>query len=234
MLSPQLTPSVEGGGFEVPLLELWPVKWTSPNPETDIDNIQSIALADVTDLLQQGKTITPSERRAFVRAVFAFVESMLFAMKYQLRHYPLTDIADALLLSEETYEIDGDGEIRTQKAKLPLKSNVKFTFKCWARVTRTKPTLKLGDNGWHKFQLAIKIRDRLMHPKSVSDFNVSDEELEHVTAAFFWFWGSVGQALAVVMVTWGPAIEAYQMAKWRSILLGCMNFRKETILEEAE
>lgn len=215
------------------MLRSLPVDPPPRNPDTDIDKIQSVALADVMDLLKEGKTITQAERRAFVRAVFAFVESILFAMKHQLRTYTTMDPVDALLLSEETYEIDGDGEIRTQKTKLSLKSNVKFTFKCWARVTRTKCILELGDDGWNKLQLAIKIRDRLMHPKAVSDFNVSDKELDNAKAAFFWFWGNVGQALAVVMVTWGPAIEAYQTARWRSILLGCMNFRKDALTSRA-
>jgi hypothetical protein len=47
--------------------------------------------------------------------------------------------------------------------------------------------LDLGGKGWEAFQIAIKLRDRLMHPKRPEDLIVTDQVLESTAIGFNWF-----------------------------------------------
>ena len=137
----------------------------------------SVASEDVFALLKrQRQPDNATDRRALVRSVFAFVESMLFAMKQEILNTPHGfTIGEFALLRDESYELAENGEARVKTAKLTLKSNLKFTFASWAKATETTCKLDLSDDGWQNFQAAIKVRDRLMHPKRASDLNVTEE-----------------------------------------------------------
>jgi hypothetical protein len=39
---------------------------------------------------------------------------------------------------------------------------------------------------WQSFRRAIKIRDRITHPKSVANLNISDEDYNDVSVGFGW------------------------------------------------
>ena len=51
---------------------------------------------------------------------------------------------------------------------------------------RSPSELDVSGSEWQSFRRAIKIRDRITHPKSVSDLNISDEDYNDVSAGFGW------------------------------------------------
>ncbi len=62
-------------------------------------------------------------------------------------------------------------------AKIPLAKNIRFAFSVFAEANGTKPTLDVGSEWWSKLQESIRVRDRLTHPRSPSDLDVSPSEV---------------------------------------------------------
>ena len=178
-----------------------------PRSEDALTPMFTVASEDVSALLRRRRQPdNATDQRALVRSVFAFVESMLFAMKQQIlialveAPHGFT-IAEFALLRDESYEVAENGEARVKTAKITLKSNLKFTFASWAKALGTKSKLDLSDEGWQNFQAALKVRDRLMHPKRASDLDVTEEEIKSATAAYFWFYTAYSLALIQVVKT---------------------------------
>src|SRR2546423_1599813 len=66
-------------------------------------------------------------------------------------------------------------------------NNVKFSFRIHSKSIGSAFKLSLGGNGWQKLQEAVKVRDRLMHPKATTDLDVTDAEVKAAKTAFEWF-----------------------------------------------
>jgi len=174
-----------------------------PRAEDELNATFKVASEDVFALLKrrQNESNNATDRRALVRSIFAFVESMLFAMKQEILKAPQGfTLGEFTLLRDESYELADNGEVRAKTAKLTLKSNLKFTFASWAKATGTTCKLDLSENGWQKFQAAVRVRDRLMHPKRATDLEVSDNEIEGATAAFFWFHTTFAVSMSQVVI----------------------------------
>jgi hypothetical protein len=132
------------------------------------------------------------ERRMYVRAVFAAIEGEIFLLKQAALLYdgifntPFTP-AEKMFLLEETFDLNDKGEPIKFKAKISLKKNIRFAFRAFAHATGTDIKLKVDDAGWLSFQEAIKIRDRLVHPKKGDELFVSDAETETIVNCWGWF-----------------------------------------------
>ena len=94
---------------------------------------------------------------------------------------------EAALLAEETYELSDKGEPVTKPNYLQLPKNIKFTFRIMTRAYGVKYDLKLDDLGWDSFLKAVKIRNRIVHPKQIQDLSISNEEIEIAGVALMWF-----------------------------------------------
>jgi len=187
---------------------------TTNEAHIDLANLFTAAAADITDLQNRLREHdNPTDRRALVRSVFAFVESMLFALKQEaLKHPAIFSSSEVALLREESYELGDDGEARIRPAKLTLKRNLKFTFSSFAKAWRTRDRLELSGAGWQDFRSALRVRDRLMHPKSIADLDVSDEEIRAVNHTSVWFIGIYAIALAGAVGEWWKQVKAMDLA----------------------
>lgn len=131
-------------------------------------------------------------RRAYVRSVFAFIEGVIYRMKllaFEDSQYASVNFSSAELafLIEEDFDVDDHGEIVSKPAKISLTRNLKFAFKAIARANGIGYKLRVDDNRWALFRQAVRVRDRLMHPKQVADLVVPNEELDQVIHAWGWF-----------------------------------------------
>lgn len=130
-------------------------------------------------------------RRAYVRSVFAFIEGILYRMKRTAGHLGWSlgnlTIAEMITIDERTFDIDDKGEIVDRPVFIKFLNNVKFSFKIYSKSIGSDFKLSLGGNGWQQLQKAVKVRDRLMHPKATTELDVTDEEVEAAKTAFEWF-----------------------------------------------
>ena len=151
-------------------------------------------------------------RRSYVRAGFAYVEGHVFKLKQwalglddykqglRARYGPnpyvdstMFSFGERLVLSEESFEVDDKGEVYSQSRFVRLDKNIKFAFRAISRAHDIEFKLDLGDSGWGDFKKAIEIRNRITHPKSVSELSLSNAEMETTHNGFSWYLGAVAK-----------------------------------------
>lgn len=170
----------------------------------------NVLKADV-DLLAKRKKNDQFNRRMYVRSVFALIEGMVYRMKQIClsepaeRHYDFS-AAEIALLREEAYELEDKGRVKIRPSKIRTPANVRFAFEAFSKYHGSDFTLE-DRIGWQFFLQALKLRDRLMHPKFTGDLDVSDQEFEVTKAANTWFQKSVSLALSSATIALRKEIE---------------------------
>jgi len=139
-------------------------------------------------------------RRLAVRVGLSIIESICFRMKITILSH--NELFGGKLspriqtpLREERYELDEKGEIMSRNAYYEPKRNLRFVFTEFAKVFNSDFRLKVDDKGWASYREALKIRNRITHPKYLSDLNCSEEEYQTVNEAYNWFQHSLTQLL---------------------------------------
>lgn len=157
--------------------------------------IRDIKLMDAVKLM--GRSDMQTEKRSYIRAVFAFIEGTTFMMKQQalLKCPDCFSEAEKTLLLEESYDLNDKGEIRVLNSKLRTPQNIIFSFKALARSEGICNKFDTGVTGWEDLNKALKIRHRLTHPKLTSDLNVSADDLIKVFKAHDFYQESVIEIL---------------------------------------
>ena len=135
---------------------------------------------------------TPFQRRLCVRTTFSCIEAHLSHLKASA--LALTTDQDGLFsedeklaLQDQEKRVSKSGQITLIPARLTMKENIKLAFSAFSRVAETRHVVDLGNQGAVHFFEAVKVRDRVVHPKSARDWKVSDAEMELVRLAWIWF-----------------------------------------------
>ena len=136
--------------------------------------------------------LSQSERRLYVRSTFATIEAVIYVMKQiALASHPdpkcqTISEADRAFALEQAYKLTDSGDVEARPTKIALEANIRFAFKLLAKATSVSDVLDVSGAGWQSFQRAVKVRDRITHPKRVSDLTIADSEYADVSAAFKW------------------------------------------------
>jgi hypothetical protein len=132
-------------------------------------------------------------KRNSARALFAYIEGTVYAMKqaaYEIEQAPRVKMftnAEATLLREEEYGLGDKGKVSIRSARLRTEPNLCFAFDAFARVFECDYALRLEGEDAAAFRRAIKIRDRLTHPKRTSELLVSETEFGDLFHVAQWF-----------------------------------------------
>jgi metal-sulfur cluster biosynthetic enzyme len=142
---------------------------------------------------------TQTNRRIFIRSFFAMVEGELYALKQIIlkRHESSKSdlsMADVAMLKEETYSLKNSGKPHIRPQYVGTKENLKFVVRKIREVYDTEVDLEWNE-AWQSFTNAIKIRNRITHPKSVDELTISDHERNNVRKAFGWYNANIGELL---------------------------------------
>jgi hypothetical protein len=135
-------------------------------------------------------------RRTVVRTVFSFVEGVVSILKYELRsdirmrryEYDLSKKEKEVL-----YEIkEHDGE--EKNIFIPIDLNIKKTFKLAVSVWSVED-FRLNTDGleYDLFIQAKATRNRLTHPRTYYDLQVTDDEMASMECTFNWVRVSFGE-----------------------------------------
>jgi hypothetical protein len=132
-------------------------------------------------------------RRSYVRTLFVYVEGAIWLLKQVClkgkspggvrRIKP----AEYAILSDESYDLKNNGETVVQTKFLRLPENVRFCIKVFNRLFESEIDLGVGTTKWEGFLIALKIRHRITHPRNVSEFDISDNEIELCKGVLLWF-----------------------------------------------
>ena len=155
-------------------------------------------------------------RRQFTRTVFALVEGVcsiyrqkakaaiqmdlscrshnLLANKDKAEHHQkqYDEIKDCyhelVMLSETVFTPDDSGKMVEQPQRISFINSVAFSIRSWSKHMRYFDCSHFfADNGWNQFRKAVKIRDRITHPKSIKDLTISDTDLTIIEHGCEWF-----------------------------------------------
>lgn len=139
---------------------------------------------------------TPSHRRELVRAVFAAVEGLLWQLKQDVLEHAKDQLShhEHAAMTEETYSVDARGSVNPTPRFLPLTTSIRLVV-CIVKRYRPTYNLDFGHIGWANLKDAVEVRNRLVHPKRLEDFSVSDEEIRKTLSGFAWMLALVIEVL---------------------------------------
>lgn len=91
---------------------------------------------------------------------------------------------EALALSEATYSVSNTGRVSQQPKFLSAQSAIRLACRI---VERAEPSANFNfeNNAWQQFVEGLKVRNRITHPKSASDFEIDETELNACTEGFY-------------------------------------------------
>ncbi|ELC9557897.1 MULTISPECIES: hypothetical protein [Vibrio] len=130
--------------------------------------------------------------RTLYRTSAAYIEGVT----YQLRLVCLAaledvpDIFDAneiMLLREKSVGLDYKGRIKERDSFQSLKSNILFLFRCFGKLHKLDFEPNTSDHRWASLGEFIEIRNSLMHPKSIEDFEMTEIKNKVSLEAVEWF-----------------------------------------------
>jgi len=139
---------------------------------------------------------TQFARRTLVRTLFAFIEGLTNQLSSVAAASAPTETGifsagELAALREESYDVNEQGLVETRAARISLKRRIRLAFRCYPRIHGASFNADLGGQGWSALQDAIRIRDRLTHPKGDADLSVSDSDLTLVGTASGWYQDSI-------------------------------------------
>lgn len=131
-------------------------------------------------------------RRAYARAVFAAIDGSCECFRRQAfvaecNKVPrLVDPSKLSVLAGETYHVTDDGDIRMQKLRIAFLNHVLLSLKSYAGAQGVTYRTKKGDQ-WHRIKSAVRVRDRITHPKNLSSLAITKEEVADIEFSLNWF-----------------------------------------------
>lgn len=126
--------------------------------------------------------------RQLVRAVLAYIEGVTFSVKASAAWKCMQDGVEITpqeryIAAEVEYKINDKGEIVERPAQITLARNIRFAFALTEKAHRIPAQFDPSIEWWSCLREAIKVRDRLMHPRMPEDLDISPEELTRAMKA---------------------------------------------------
>jgi hypothetical protein len=133
-------------------------------------------------------------RRNWVRAYFAWVEATCFlfrrsvlAKRFQKRVIRPTDIPEFAGLSEVRYTVTSNGEAIAEPANTRTRDYIVFSLISLAKTFGINLSINREGKNWASVISALRVRDRITHPKTLHDIQVSDDDIKAVEDFSGWF-----------------------------------------------
>jgi|GEM_PF-6531653 len=151
-------------------------------------------------------------RRNYVRVLFAAIELTIYIQKQTI----LAAAADSsgqlthpelMMLRGETYDIGSDGELLKRTKRIPMADNSIFTQRCVEKGFGLSLSSHTTGPSWDDFKNAIKLRNRITHPKGHKDFDVSKDEAELALRVGDWFVAFIGDWFGQFIKTAKPVYD---------------------------
>jgi len=182
----------------------------------------NILIADMTALAAMVEADIENQvlRRAYVRAGLAMVEGLTDYMKQFahdfasgiilplqrhlgpiIHHCPIEFLTQTIthtelaLLRDEQARVKSNGTIVTSTGYLDFKTNIKFLISEYCKIFTISHSFDLStDVGWTSLMNSVDIRNRIMHPKTTENVEITDKEILIVRDGMQWllnFYGSL-------------------------------------------
>ncbi len=120
--------------------------------------------------------------RQLIRAVFAYIEAVTFSVKAwsagRCMELGIEITPQERYFATDTdYDLDDKGEIVETAAKIPLARNIRFAIAMNRKAHGVSDPFDASVEWWSSLREAIRVRDRLTHPKMPGDLDVSGDDI---------------------------------------------------------
>lgn len=175
----------------------------TPSP-TGWVRLHRTLVGDVARARQQAEqTHNDADARSYVRAAFAYSEALSFFFRrmahamHFARDRALTE-EELVLLQEVGPTVDDHGKVKLSRRWLSSEGGLLFGFRVLLKALGPPQEPPLG-KGWENYRRGIDIRDRLTHPKTESDLDVSAADLETIHGAVQWINDLIDPVVPIVI-----------------------------------
>lgn len=133
------------------------------------------------DVVRFKDAVDNTGRRALVRAVFAYIEGTSFGFRTaafhlsRMRNVQL-DIGEMMMAREITYALNDKGQVEEKQALSSPLANVRFALTLFAKVSGATYEFPAGDSKFEQLRKAQRLRNRLTHPRSSAELEVTTQE----------------------------------------------------------
>jgi len=151
------------------------------------------------DLDQASKLLQENDsqftRRIYLRSLFAFIEGNSFHLRQMAlaAHNHRTQCfsnEEIVMLEEKDIGIKDNGVLKVRKKHIDFATNIRFSQNSYIKaIGGDQPDYT--SNGWAQLKKALKLRNRITHPRSEEDLNISDDELNVIHEAKEWYSSNV-------------------------------------------
>lgn len=126
--------------------------------------------------------------RQLIRAIFAYIEAVAFSVKASSAWRCMgadIDITpqERYFAIDTEYELNDRGEVVESTAKISLARNIRFALSLNRKAHGVMAPFDASVEWWSCLKEAIRVRDRLTHPKLPGDLDVSGDEIVKVLEA---------------------------------------------------
>lgn len=180
-----------------------------PNAEATRESFIGILLFDVIDAIERHERVSgQANKRDLIRTAFAAIDGIAWVFREHVVDAARTtsdlEVAEEAALSEASYQVSEHGKISRQTKYLSLVASIRLTARI-AEKLAPEMTIDFSSRNWGRFQLAMKIRNRITHPKNKTDLVLSDDDVEETLGALFW----VASEAERVMAAANLALKGY-------------------------
>ena len=133
-------------------------------------------------------------KRNWVRTYFAWVECICFifrqhsiSVRFNKRVIRPDDIPEFSALSEVKYTVTSDGKAITERANTRTLDYIVFSLVALSKTFKLNMDVSPKGKDRENLRNALRIRDRLTHPKTVKDLNITNKDIEIVQEFADWF-----------------------------------------------
>ena len=174
-------------------------------------------LTDVASVMErQASRDNQSTRRELVRTLFAAVEGLVWTYREHIleigRATDMLTPAEEYAFSEKSYLVSDQGKIVEQTRFMPIPALIRLTTRLAGKISPALE-IKFDNAGWHQFQQALKIRNRVTHPKSETDLLIDSKDLGVCFAAFDWLF-----ELCLTAMEAATVVHKQNLALFRTML----------------
>lgn len=145
---------------------------------------------DVLVLIEKEKDsaaqFSQSYRRHLIRAVAAFIEAMTYQLRQVILHCLEPNARSELFfaLKEQQIDIGNNGIIQSKRLKTGSIALIKFSLRTFDDLFGTDLCPDFDTILFKNLVDTFSVRDRLMHPKTLDDLAISNEEFNAALDAF--------------------------------------------------
>lgn len=137
-------------------------------------------------------------KREFIRTSCVGVEGFSWLYKEYIKSIAkdlnILNSVELLAFDQKNYTISDNGTLRDKDNYIPTLSMFRFVSKVAHEIA---PHLEIDFNveGWGKIKTAVKIRNRITHPKNIEDFDISNDDIQNVWDGVLWIISVIENAM---------------------------------------